>query len=285
MWDVIVVGGGPAGISAAVYLKRFRLDVSIIMKDRGTLARTEHIENYYGFPEPISGTDLFDRGIMQAKNMDIPIIQEEVLGIDYDDNFTLKTNQGEHRAKSVFLATGAHRVLLKAKGFKDFLGKGISYCAVCDGFLYRNKTIGVVGNGAFMREELEVLENFAKALYVFTNDQPLTTTIDSVPVISEPIVALEGQEHLERVVTDKQKYDIDALFIAMGTPSAADFALRMGAFIENNAIVVDENYMTNIPGLFAGGDCIGGWMQIAKAVDDGAKAAVAINKHLKKAAN
>jgi len=281
MHDVIVVGGGPAGITAAVYLKRFKLDVVVLMKDYGTLAKTDHIENYYGFAEPITGTKLVENGILQAKNMGIPVLEEEVLGIDCFDTFTVKTTKAQHSARAVLLATGAARSSLKVKGFKEFDGKGISYCAVCDGFLYRGKTIGVVGAGEFMLEEMEVLRQFAKEVVVFTNGEPLQVEVHDASVVTEKLVSIDGKETVESVSTAKANYRIDALFVAAGTPSASDFALRMGAFLNKNDIAVDETFMTNIPGLFAAGDCIGGFYQIAKAVSDGAHASVAINRYLR----
>lgn len=281
MLDVIVVGGGPAGISAAVYLKRFKLDVLILMKDYGTLAKTDHIENYYGFAEPITGTKLVENGIAQATKMGIPIHREEVLSIDFFDTFTVKTTKNEYPAIAVLLATGASRTGLKVKGFREFEGKGISFCAVCDGFIYRNKAIGVVGSGEFMLEELEVLRNFSKNVTVFTNGEALSIDVHGIPVVTEKLETIAGDDVLRSVSTNRQTYPLDALFVAVGTPSASDFALRMGAFLNKSDIAVDTNYMTNIPGLFAAGDCIGGFYQIAKAVSDGAHASVAINRYLR----
>lgn len=283
MVDVVVVGGGPAGVSAAIYLKRFKLDVTIIMKDSGTLGKTDHIENYYGFVEPITGKQLFENGIKQAKRLDIPVFEEEVLGIDYFDTFTVKTTKQEHEAKAVLLATGANRASLRVKGFNDYVGKGISFCAVCDGFIYRGKKIGLVGSGEFMLEELDVLRNFSSDITVFTNNSPLEHPIEDVKLVTEKITEIKGEETISTVVTTDGSHHIDVLFVAMGTPSAADFALRMGAFTDKNDIVVDNHLMTNIPGLFAAGDCIGGgWLQIVKAADDGSKAAFEINKYLRK---
>ncbi len=281
MRDIIVIGGGPAGVSAAIYLKRFKLDVAIIMKDQGTLAATDHIENYYGIVEPVTGKDLFQRGIAQAKRLEIPILVEEVTGIDNFDNFIVRTDAQTHQAKAVLLATGANKTGLKVKGFADYVGKGISFCAICDGFLYRNKKIGLVGHGEFMREELEALANISQDIVVFTNGETLEKDVEGHPVVTDRIKALRGDDLLRVVETTAGDHQVDALFIAMGTASAADFALRMGAFTENNSILVDEKFMTNIPGLFAAGDCIGGLKQIAKAVADGAQAAIAIHKYLR----
>lgn len=283
MLDVIVVGGGPAGVSAAIYLKRFKLNVAIIMKDSGTLGKTDHIENYYGFVEPITGKELFENGINQAKRLEIPVYTEEVLGIEYFDTFTVKTTFGEHEAKAVLLATGANRSSLRVKGFNDFVGKGISFCAVCDGFIYRGKHIAIVGSGDFMLEELDVLRNFSDNITVFTDNQPLEEELEGVKVVTSKVTEIKGTEKIETIVTKDGEYDVDVLFVAMGTPSAADFALRMGAFTDKNDIVVDKHLMTNIPGLFAAGDCIGGgWLQIVKAASDGSLAAFEINKYLRK---
>lgn len=281
MADVIVVGGGPAGISAAVYLRRFKLDVLVLTKDKGALGKTEHIDNYYGFSETISGPELVENGIAQARRLGVVVLHEEVLSIDATDGYLVKTTKAIHSAKAVLLATGASRVTLRVKGFNDFLGKGISYCAICDGFLYRNRTIGLVGAGDFMHEELEVLKNFSQKIKVFTNGTPLLVDLHDTEVVREPILSIGGSDSIEYVETASAKHSVDVLFLAIGTPSATDFALRIGAFINNGEIAVDENFMTNVPGLFAAGDCIGGLYQIAKAVSDGAHVGLAINRYLK----
>ncbi len=283
MTDVLVVGGGPAGVSAAIYLKRYRKDASIVMKDRGTLGTAGTIENYYGFPEPIDAADLFDLGIKQAKNMDIPVYEEEVLNIEssLSGDFTVKTTEGNHKARAVLLATGSNRARLRIEGFNTYEGKGISHCAVCDGFIYRDKQIGIVGSEKYMAEEFDVLKNFSDKITVFTNGDELAVDVDAETIVGEPLTKITGDEKIRAVHTEKGSHDVDALFIATGTPSATDFALKMGAFVEKNHIVVDDDFMTNIPGLFAAGDCIGGWLQISKAVYDGGMAATAINKYLR----
>ncbi|MDD4595601.1 MAG: NAD(P)/FAD-dependent oxidoreductase [Candidatus Izemoplasmatales bacterium] len=280
MYDVIVVGGGPAGISSAIYLKRFKLEVLVLMKDFGALDKTDHIENYYGFPSPLPGRQIVDNGLSQARRLGIEIRTEEVLNIDKLELFKVKTNQNEYEAKTVLLATGSNRPNLRIPGFADFIGKGISYCAICDGFLYRKQTIAILGEGEFMAEELEILRNFTSDLYVFTNGKQLSVKIEGAKIITDPINSFVGDELIKAIITDNNKYPINAVFVAIGTPSATDFALRMGAFIDNNMIVVDDKFMTNIPGLFAAGDCIGGLSQIAKAVADGAIAALALNKFI-----
>jgi thioredoxin reductase (NADPH) len=284
MHDVIVIGGGPAGASAAIYLQRSKLDVLLIMKDYGTLEKTGHIDNYWGFEETMDGTALVVKGLDQAKRLGVQIVEEEVLDIEKDmfgeEKFSVKTDHSTYESKTVLLATGQSKPNLRVKGFREYTGKGISFCAICDGFIYRNKKIGVVGNKKFMSEELETLSNFTKDIKVFTDANELTVDVD-FPVVKDKIVEIQGDEVIKKVVTENETHDVDALFIAMGTPSANDFALRMGAIIDKNNIVVDDKYMTNIPGLFAAGDCIGGLLQIAKAVSDGAHAALALNKYVR----
>ncbi|XFA98796.1 NAD(P)/FAD-dependent oxidoreductase [Candidatus Izemoplasma sp. B36] len=281
MYDAIVIGGGPAGATAAIYLQRFKKNVLLIMKDSGALGKTAHIDNYYGFVETITGPELLEKGINQAKRLGVEVIKDEVLGIDNFPDFNVKTINGEYQSKTVLLATGKNQVNLRVKGFNDFIGKGISYCAICDGFIYRNKKIGLVGNKEFMLEELEVLKNFSEDITIFTNGMDLSVELHDEKIVTEKITEIKGDEKINQVVTENSEFDVDVLFIAIGSPSASDFALRMGAFLDKNNIVVDESFMTNIPGLFAAGDCIGGLLQIVKATSDGAHAAIAMNKYLK----
>jgi thioredoxin reductase (NADPH) len=283
MYDVLVVGGGPAGMTAAIYLQRFKLNVIVIAKDHGALSTTTHIENYYGFEHPITGKELIESGIAQARRLGVTVIEdEEVLTINALETFDIKTNKAEYNAKSVLLATGMGRPNLRVKGFTALSGKGISFCGICDGFLYRNKKIGLLGAGEFMAEELEVLKNFTDDLIIFTNGETLKVSVSNLQVVTEPLIELLGTDYLTGVKTKNGEYPIDALFIAAGTPSASDFAVRMGAFVNpKSEIEVDASFSTNIPGLYAAGDCIGGLWQISKAVGDGANAALAINKYLK----
>ena len=283
MYDVLVVGGGPAGISAAVYLQRFKLKVIVIAKDYGALGHTTHIENYYGFEEPITGKQLIESGLAQARRLGVQVNEgEEVLAINGSEPFIVKSNMTEYQAKVVLLATGMSRPSLRVKGFTTLQGKGVSFCGICDGFLYRNKKIGLVGSGEFMLEELEVLKNFSKNITIFTNGEALKVVLKDYTVISEPIIEILGQDTLSGIKTSNNQYELDALFIAAGTPSASDFAVRIGAFVSpKNEIEVNHLFATNVPGLYAAGDCTGGLLQIAKAVRDGAEAALAINKYLK----
>ena len=138
-YDVIIIGSGPAGISASLYTKRANLSTLIISKDAGILKKVKKIENYYGFSEPIEGEKLQEAGEEQAKRLGVEIVKEEVLAINFEENFVVETVNRTYEASNVILATGMTRNTLKAKGIKELEGKGVSYCATCDAFFYRGK--------------------------------------------------------------------------------------------------------------------------------------------------
>lgn len=276
MYDVIVIGQGPAGISCAIYLKRYNLNPLVIAKDYGALEINSLIENYYGI-ESIDGQELIKRGINQAKKLGIEIINEEVLEIESYPNLIVKTKNNEYQTKSIFLATGKSREKIFAKGFKKFEGKGISYCATCDGFFYRKKKIGIIGSGDYMLNELNVLKNFSEDIIVFSSEK-----LDiNERVITDKIIEFYGDETLEGVKTEKEDIKLDAMFVALGSQNGFSFAKHLGIMLDEKNNIVVNNYMTNIDGIFAGGDVIGGLLQIAKAASDGANASIYIKEYLK----
>lgn len=283
MKDVIIIGKGPAGISAAIYLKRAGFEVTVLGNDLGALAKSEKIENYYGFEVPLSGEELINKGINQAKNLGIEVLSEEVVDITKEKDFIVTTTTNTYEAKAVLLATGKSRQKLNIEGFEEYKGKGISFCAVCDGFFYRGKTVAVIGNGDYAAAEAKELTNFAKEVIVFTNSDKLATEKlpDSIKVVNGKIDKIIGEETVTGIVVDGSTYNMNGIFVAIGTASANDFALKLGAFMDKDNIAIDENFMTNVEGLFAAGDCIGGFLQVATAVADGANASRGIMKYIK----
>lgn len=283
MKDVVIIGKGPAGISAAVYLKRAGLDIVVIGKGYGALEKSEKIENYYGFEEPITGKELVKRGIRQAQRLGIEILSDEVIGITQEESFEIKTTSNTIKSRTVLLATGKSRAGIDIEGFEELKGKGISFCAVCDGFFYRGKKLAVIGNGDYAASELEELLRFTQDIKVFTNGIALNTNKlpDSIPIIKEKILKINGTEQVTGITTDGGEYALDGIFVAIGTASAADFAIKLGVLTKDNDIIVDENYMTNVEGFYAAGDAVGGFLQISKAVSDGAHASKDIIKRVK----
>lgn len=281
--DVIVIGKGPSGISAAVYLKRANVDVMVIGKGYGALEKSEKIENYYGFEIPLTGAELIEKGINQAKNMNIEVLTDEVISIEKEDVFIVKTATHIYKAKSVLLSTGKSRIKVNIKGFEDFRGKGISFCAVCDGFFYRNKTLGVIGNGEYAANELHELMNFSKDITLFTNGEEITTDKfpQDIKVVKDKITQIFGDEAIQGITAGDTDFKLDGVFVAIGTASASDFALKMGVIIDKDNIVVNDDFMTNVEGLFAAGDAVGGLLQVSKAVSDGAHASMGMIKYIK----
>ena len=155
MYDSIIIGSGPAGITASIYMVRAGLKVLIISKNQSALDKAEKIENYYGFEMPISGKELNENGIKQAKRIGAEFLEKEVISsIKYsEDGYeVVVANQGmdeKYLAKTIVLATGTNRNRSRIKGLKEFEGKGISYCAICDAAFFRNKNVGVLGNGDY----------------------------------------------------------------------------------------------------------------------------------------
>lgn len=283
MFDTIVIGKGPAGISAAIYLKRAGLDVLVIGKDMGSLEKAGLIENYYGFAQPIRAQELFSNGINQAKNLGVRIISDEVTGFDLGEAFTVKTLSQSFQAKTLLIACGKRRKGATIAGLSNFEGNGVSYCAVCDGFFYKGKKVGVIGSGKFALSEARYLKNFVQEAVIFTDsEQPVFEPEEGIPVVEDKILEVYGSERIEGIKTLSADFPLDGVFIALGSAGVEDFALKLGILTEKGSIVVDKNYMTNVEGVFAAGDCIGGFAQVAKAVSDGAHAAIAVTKYLRK---
>lgn len=147
MLDILIIGSGPAGISAGIYAKRAGMKVAIISSADSALFNANKIENYYGFENGISGNALYENGIKQAKNLGIKIFNAQVLGLKYDSSFDVDTDKGVLQSKSLIIATGSVRKTPSIDGLADFEGKGVSYCATCDGFFHRGKPVAVIGSG------------------------------------------------------------------------------------------------------------------------------------------
>jgi thioredoxin reductase (NADPH) len=282
---VIIIGGGPAGVSASLYTVRAGIDTSLIIYEESALDKAENIENYYGFPGGISGAELKKRGLEQARALGVKILEEEVVGLamDFSDQkqsameLIVKTSQADHPADAVIIAMGSQRKAPDVEGIKEYEGKGVSYCAVCDGFFYRGKTVAVLGSGEYADSEARELEPLAAEVIRLED-------ISAIKRFSGNID--QDADRLRRVeFKDGTSKEIDGLFIAYGTAGPGDLAKKIGIMTEGSRIIVDEKMATNVPGIFAAGDCTGGMLQVSKAVADGAKAAASAIAHLRSAAD
>lgn len=272
--QAVIIGGGPAGVSAALYLARAGIAAAIIENGPGALARAHKIDNYYGISA--SGSRLYANGLEQARSQGVQIINDEVIGVEYLDSFTLslKSTKEALTTRVLILATGTKNVSLNLPGLLQLEGKGISYCAVCDGFFFRKKKVAVLGSGAYALHEAEYLRHLASSVTILTNGHDdAAAQAAGFATITSKLTALQGEQRLSAIsFADGSTLEVDGLFIAMGTADSTDIARKLGAQINGRFIRIDSDGATNIPGLFAAGDCTGGLLQIAKAVHEGARA-------------
>ena len=286
MYDVIIIGAGPAGISAGLYTKRANLDVLILYKDQSALEKTEWIENYYGFENGISGKDLYETGIQQAKHLGIPVKKEEVTKIQIDENnqYMIMTEKATYQTKSVIFATGNKKNTPKIKGIKEFEGKGVSYCAVCDGFFYRNKDVSILGNGKYAISEANELIHIVNSITILTDGKEAPEIrADNVKIDTRKIREVRGDKKAEEIeFDDNSKIKTDGIFVALGVAGGNEFAKKLGIITKKDRIVVNENMETNIPGIYACGDCVGGLLQVSKAVYEGTKAGLQAIQYIRK---
>lgn len=285
MFDVIIIGAGPAGVTASLYAKRANLKILVIYYQETSLQNAEKIENYYGFEDGIAGKELYLSGIRQAQNLGVEIKKEEVIKIEKEENrFRVTTTNNVHESKAVILATGSQKNKPNIQGINQFEGKGISYCAICDGFFYRNKIVAVLGNGNYAISEVNDLLNIVHQIKILTNGEPAPEfRADNVEINTKPVKEIKGDTRVEEIqFTDNTKLKVDGVFIAQGVANSSDFAKKLGLLLKKDAIVVNENMETNVAGVYACGDCTGGTYQIAKAVYEGMKAGLTVIQYLRR---
>ena len=287
-YDVVIIGGGPAGISASLYTVRANKKTLVLYNELSSLEKTKKLENYYGFPNGISGDILYKKGIEQAENLGADVRKEEVIKIEINMdnqikeesynksnyNFIIKTSKNIYYSKVVILATGNKKNKPKITGIEKFEGKGVSYCAICDGFFYRNKEVAVVGSGSYAISETNDLINLAKDVTILTNGEKAPDfRADNVKIETRGIKEIVGEDKVEGLeLEDGTKIKVDGIFVAQGVAGSVDFARKLGAFCDKDKIIVNSNMETNVKGLLACGDCTGGLYQVAKAVYEGAVA-------------
>ena len=284
---VIIIGSGPAGVSAALYARRGGADVTVISKGAGGLTTAEWVENYYGFAEPISGAELEQRGIAGAERLGVRFETDEVLAVlpvEEGRGFRLEATCRMYAADAVILAAGASRRILSIPGLRDFEGRGVSYCAICDAFFYRGKKVAVIGAGDYALHEAEILRPHAAQLSLLTNgEEPSVAISDGIAVQTQKIVRIEGARRVQHIVFDDETgMDVDGIFMAIGTAGSMELARKLGVVLSDGKIAVGKHMETNVLGVYAAGDCTGGLLQIAKAVYEGAEAGLAAVQYLRK---
>ncbi len=288
MYDVVIIGKGPAGLSAALYTVRSNLKTLIIGKNDSRLLKAEKIDNYFGFSQTIDGKQLLDEGEKQVKRIGAEVIHDEVISIEKDDYFDVMTSNGSYKCKAVLLATGQPHKVIRIENLVKYEGKGVSYCSTCDGFFYNNLKVGVLGNKDFAFHEAKELLAFTNDITIFTNGQPqkistkYSEELTRFKIETRKISKLDGTDFLQRIhYTDGTSDTIDGLFVALESASSIDFARKLGILADGNTVVTDINQQTNLEGVFAAGDCASSFRQISVAVGQGAVAGRAIFDYVK----
>lgn len=298
MYDLVIIGGGPGGLCAGIYAQRARLKTVMIERELvgGQIARSDVIENYPGFPS-ISGMELMEKFEAHARGLDLEIKMTEAQAVEFDGNVkVIKTPDGELRTKAVIVATGAKPRLLGVPGEKEFFGKGVSYCATCDGAFYRNQDVVVVGGGDTAVKEAIFLSKIVKKLYIVHRRDKFRAE----KMHQEKAEATENIEFLRSHILKEIKGDnsgvTGAVVQDLKTDETRELSIH-GAFIfvginpttdfidldkdESGFIKTNQNMETNVPGVFAIGDCrTTPLLQVATAVGDGAIAAVMADRYV-----
>ena len=300
LYDAIIIGGGPAGLTAGLYAARSRLQVVMLekMSPGGQVLTTEWIENYPGFPEGISGFELIDRMRSQAEKFGLVIKQEEVRSLESNGKRKrLHTASGIIESRSVIVASGAYSRKLGVPGEEYLTGKGVSYCATCDGPFFIDGTIAVVGGGDMAVEEGVYLTKFAGKVFLIHRRNELRATRvlqeralanPKIEVLWDTVVTrIEGEElvekvHLKNVRTGEDAtLPVEAVFVLVGTVPSTIFLQGIIALNEGGFIVVNREMETSLPGVFAAGDVTNKAVrQISTAVGEGAIAAMSAEKYI-----
>jgi thioredoxin reductase (NADPH) len=298
-YDIIIIGGGPAGLSAGVYTARARLSSLLIEKEiiGGKVVNAELIENYPGFPQGISGYDLTDLMHQQATKFGVETLIAEVTSIDLGDKKLVKTAQGDFAGRAIIIAGGTERQKLGVPGEDEFVGRGVSYCATCDAPLFANQSVAVAGGGNAAIEEALHLTKFAsKVTLIHRRGELRATRIVQERAFANPkikfmwnstIEQIKGNEKvkslkLHNVQTGKTStLSIDGIFVAIGFSPSTSYLKGLLSLDAEGYIITNDKMETGIRGVFAAGDIRSNSIrQVASAVGDGATAAVYAERFL-----
>jgi len=298
-YDAVVIGGGPAGMTAALYLLRAGVKTAMIEKlsPGGQVLMTAEIENYPGFPKGLQGWELADKFANHLEEYDLDRINDEVRGIEVGSpHHTILVGDEKVEAKAVILATGSRYRKLGIPGEERLLGRGVSYCALCDGNFFRDRDVAVVGGGNSALEEALYLARLVNKVYLIHRRedfrglvcyQDKCFTHEKIDIIRNTVIdEIQGDDEVEtlalrHVSTDEtSQLKVDGAFIFIGFEPIMDF-VPDDIDKERNGVITDVEMCTNVPGIFAAGDIRAkNCRQVASAVGDGATAATAAFSYL-----
>lgn len=299
--DVVIIGGGPAGLTAGLYCGRARLRTLLLEKATagGQAATSDLIENYPGFPGGISGLELTEKMKQQAISFGVGIQEiQPVTALEADgDERIIRTEEEVFRARAVIVASGAEPKTLGVPGEAEFRGRGVSYCATCDGAFYKDSTVAVIGGGNSAVEEAIFLTKFASKVYiVHRRDQLKADKILQERAFDNSSIEIIWESHLKKILGDNKveeivvenknnhertSYQVHGVFFYIGTVPNTDFCEGLLDLDDREFIVTDETLQSSVPGVFAAGDCRANFLkQVAAAVGEGALAAVEAGKYI-----
>jgi len=300
LYDLVIIGSGPAGLAASVYASRYKLDHMLFgTESGGQMNEIYDIENWLGDVR-VSGHDLVARFVAHVENYGVKIQKESVVSVvkREDGNFELKTSRGNYIAKTLILAMGAHYRKMNIPGEKEFTGRGVSYCATCDAGFFRDKTVAVVGGGNSAAVVALELTDFAKKIYLISVEEKLIAEpfwLDKIVKSSKiemikgtKVLEIKGDEKVEKIILDKAHNDktflsVDGVFIEVGTEPGVELARKIGIEIdEQSYIKVGEDMSTNVPGVFAAGDITTGSNKFRQVLASAAEGSIAANGVYKK---
>ena len=301
MYDTIIIGSGPAGLSAVVYAKRARLNVIVVEKEymgTGQIAESERVDNYLGLYGE-SGFDLGDKFREHAVSLGAEFYEGEVVKIVPENN-TYKVVFSDDKvleSKTIIYATGANPRKLNIKGENEFTGRGVSYCAVCDGAFYKDKTVAVVGGGDTALQDAVLLSKIAKTVYIihrrdeFRANKILQNTVKNTPniklVLSAVPLEIIGDKKVSSIKVLKNNteelLDTDGVFVAVGTIPNSDILEGIAELDSNKYVVASEDGLTSAKGIFVAGDVRTKQLrQVVTAVSDGANCVESVEKYIAK---
>ncbi len=297
MYDVLIIGSGPAGLSAAIYSKRANLKVAVLEKEyagTGQIAESEKVDNYPGFSE-ISGYDLGEKFREHALRLEVPFIEHEAVKIEKNQDKIWEVsleNKEKLYAKTIIYATGASPRKLGVKGEEQLLGKGISFCAVCDGAFYKDKTVAVIGGGNTAVDDALLLSDIAQKVYLIHRRDEFRASKKTVELVKQKenveiilnasVKEVEGEKLVTGIVLeDGRKIEVSGIFEAIGQAPSTKLISTLTSLDESGYVVADEDGKTDNEGLFVAGDVRTKKLrQVVTAVSDGANAVSSVEEYL-----
>jgi len=299
-YDVVIIGGGPAGLTAGIYAARARLKSLLVERGAmgGLIINAGVVENYPGFPDGINGLELADAMQQQAVKFGLETLIAEVTGLEVKgEQKVVQTGEGDVTAGAVIVAGGSDLVKLGVPGEEEFTGRGVAYCAVCDGYFYRDVPVVVAGGGnAAMNEALELTRFASRVTVIHRRDKLRATRILQERALADPkieflwntvVEAIEGEDTVKRLrlknvpTGEKSTLDISGIFVAVGFRPNTDYLKNIVTLADNGTIITNEKMETDVPGIYAAGDIRSSSIrQVAAAVGDGVVAAIYAEQYI-----